>query len=195
MRSFRLTDEEKEIVAANVGLVPYLVSRYKTSYTSEYDDMISVGYIGLCKAVKNYKPMPGKKFSTYAAKVIGNTIHNELFLPYTRKKRGSGTASVELYDDVGSSDLEIHERINRSPIDPEDVEETVLNRVAMEPVWKLVPTYIAVRDSGMSEPQYSKATGNSRCTVNSRKLREFAKARRFVIDNDLAGRYVCAGGG
>jgi len=63
----------KEIlIHHNLRLVAHIVKKY--SQTEEADDLISVGSLGLIKAINSYQEGHGTQFSTYAAKCIENEI-------------------------------------------------------------------------------------------------------------------------
>jgi RNA polymerase sporulation-specific sigma factor len=65
-----LTKAEKDkFTEDNLGLVRMCVSRF-TGKGYEYDDLYSVGCIGLIKAVGGFDESLGNKFSTYAVPVI-----------------------------------------------------------------------------------------------------------------------------
>jgi len=61
------------LIERNLRLVVYMVNKYRTA-KKDYEDMISVGTIGLIKAVNSYSFNNGTRLSTYAAKCIDNEI-------------------------------------------------------------------------------------------------------------------------
>jgi RNA polymerase primary sigma factor len=75
-----LTDQQKQLVEDNVGLLfhtalkyynasPFLQSRFDSS-----DDAVSAGASGMMRAAKLFRPELGYKFSTYATKAIRSHI-------------------------------------------------------------------------------------------------------------------------
>jgi len=71
------TKREQELVLENLGLVLSQLRKFKyTSYLGE-DDLISVGTIGLLKAIRGHKPEKSK-LSTYAWHIIKNEILAEI---------------------------------------------------------------------------------------------------------------------
>ena len=60
------------LINHNLRLVAHIVKKY--SGTEEADDLISVGSLGLIKAINTYKAGYGTQLSTYAAKCIENEI-------------------------------------------------------------------------------------------------------------------------
>lgn len=83
-----------KLVSHNMRLVAHIVKKY--SGAAETDDLISVGSIGLIKAVNTYKDDKGTVLATFAARCIENEI---LMLLRSNKKYKN---DVYLSDTVGS---------------------------------------------------------------------------------------------
>lgn len=67
-------DKSKEIlITENLPLIKSIVRRYKNKLV-EYEDLISLGTLGLVKAINNFKEDFGVKFSTYAVPMIAGEI-------------------------------------------------------------------------------------------------------------------------
>jgi len=67
-------DEQTELlVTKNIGLVYHIVNKHSVP-SSEFEDYISVGIIGLIKASRTYDACKNIKFSTYAGRCISNEI-------------------------------------------------------------------------------------------------------------------------
>ena len=62
-----------ELVEHNLRLVAHIVKKYY-AISGEQDDLISIGTIGLIKAVESYDLGKKTKFSTYASRCIENAI-------------------------------------------------------------------------------------------------------------------------
>ena len=90
-------EKAKEIlIHHNLRLVVHIVKKYNQS--EEADDLISVGSLGLIKAINTYKVGFGTQFSTYAARCIENEI---LMLIRANKKHKS---NVNIEDVLGRDD-------------------------------------------------------------------------------------------
>lgn len=61
------------IIEHNLRLVAHIIKKYYSN-SSEQDDLISIGTIGLIKAVNTFDDSKGIKLATYASKCIENTI-------------------------------------------------------------------------------------------------------------------------
>ena len=94
----RLKEGDQEarrlLIEHNMRLVAHVVKKYQnTDYEAE--DLLSVGTIGLIKAVNTFKVDRGPKLATYAAKCVENEI---LMLLRAHKKYSK---EVSLYDPIG----------------------------------------------------------------------------------------------
>ena len=61
------------LIERNLRLVAHIVKKYYASY-AEQEDLISIGTIGLIKAVSTFKPDKNIRLATYAARCIENEI-------------------------------------------------------------------------------------------------------------------------
>ena len=94
----RLKEGDQEarrlLIEHNMRLVAHVVKKYQyTDYDTE--DLLSVGTIGLIKAVNTFKPDRGSRLATYAAKCVENEI---LMLLRSHKKY---SREVSLYEPIG----------------------------------------------------------------------------------------------
>lgn len=64
---------EEKLIKHNLRLVAHIVKKYNFAKI-EQDELISVGSIGLMKAIKSYDMEKGNSFSTYASRCIQNEI-------------------------------------------------------------------------------------------------------------------------
>lgn len=62
-----------ELIEHNLRLVAHIVKKYYSN-TSDQDDLISIGTIGLIKAVNTFDHTKGIRLSSYAARCIENAI-------------------------------------------------------------------------------------------------------------------------
>ncbi|NLT15679.1 MAG: sigma-70 family RNA polymerase sigma factor [Clostridiales bacterium] len=61
------------LIERNLRLVAHIIKKYYTQ-TSEQDDLISIGTIGLIKGISTYKPDRRVRLATYASRCIENAI-------------------------------------------------------------------------------------------------------------------------
>ncbi len=91
---FREAEEGSEnarqkLILHNLRLVSHIVRKYYSSSKSQ-DDLISVGVIGLAKAVDSFKVANGTRFATYAARCI----QNEILMYFRAQKKQSAEISL-----------------------------------------------------------------------------------------------------
>ena len=83
------------LIERNLRLVAHIVKKYMNS-GKETDEMISVGIVGLVKAVNTYNFEKGSRLATYAARCIDNEL---LMLMRGDRKL---SREVSLYDPIGT---------------------------------------------------------------------------------------------
>lgn len=87
--------EAKDIlIERNMRLVAHMIKKY-AFIDKDMDDLLSIGTIGLIKAVNTFNPEKGSRLATYAAKCIDNEI---LMMLRTEKKLSK---EVSLYQKIG----------------------------------------------------------------------------------------------
>ncbi len=63
----------EELIRRNLRLVAHIIKKYYATY-SDQDDLISIGTIGLIKAINTFKPEKNIKLATYASRCIENEV-------------------------------------------------------------------------------------------------------------------------
>lgn len=71
---------KSELITHNLRLVVYIAKKFDSAAGAGLEDLISIGTIGLIKAVSTFRPEKGIKLATYASRCIENEI-----LMYLRK--------------------------------------------------------------------------------------------------------------
>ena len=66
-------DAKNILIERNLRLVAHVAKKY-SNHAKDGEDLISVGTIGLIKAVSTYKTDKGVRLATYAARCIENAI-------------------------------------------------------------------------------------------------------------------------
>lgn len=90
-----LTDDERQLVVDNLGLVHYVVGRMTSIRPDMVDDRIQDGTLGLMRAVQLFDPGRGFTFSTYAIvairRAIGEAITADMGAGYREHWRNGTT--------------------------------------------------------------------------------------------------------
>ena len=86
------------LILHNLRLVAHVCKKYRQDEKIEVDDLVSIGTVGLIKAVDSYSSDHKTAFSTYAARCV----ENEILMQYRKLKKYEGT--VLLSDHPGSDE-------------------------------------------------------------------------------------------
>lgn len=102
------TEKEKEgksvLIEHNLRLVVYIAKKFDNTGVG-VEDLISIGTIGLIKAINTFDPVKNIKLATYASRCIENEIL--MYLRKTRKLAGEVSLSETLDTDGDGSNLSI----------------------------------------------------------------------------------------
>ena len=90
------------LVEHNIRLVVYIARRFENSGV-DLDDLISIGAIGLIKAVRSFKPEKNIKLATYASRCIENEIL--MYLRRTAKRKAEVSFDEPLSADGDGTEL------------------------------------------------------------------------------------------
>lgn len=88
-------EARRVLIEYNLRLVAHIVKKYSSS-VRDPEDLLSIGTIGLIKAIDSYKPEKGCKLAGYAAKCI----ENELLMNLRQEKKKS--REVSMYEPIGT---------------------------------------------------------------------------------------------
>lgn len=92
----RLTDEERDLVAANMRLVRWALKRNHPPPGMDFEDLVGVGNIGLMVAARKFDVDRGYQFSTFAIHCIRNEVRNHVRHLNRKRRGGSGTDTGEV---------------------------------------------------------------------------------------------------
>ena len=85
----------EKLILHNLRLVAHIVRKYYGAAKNS-EDLVSIGTIGLVKAVDSFNPTNGARFATYAAKCI----QNEILMHFRAQKKLSCEVSINETIDV-----------------------------------------------------------------------------------------------
>ena len=112
-------DARKKLIEHNLRLVIYIAKKFDNTGI-DIEDLISVGTIGLIKAVNSFKMDKQIKLATYASRCIENEI-----LMYLRK---TGNSKIELsFDEPLSTDWDGNEMTLRDVLgtEPDEISQNI----------------------------------------------------------------------
>ena len=184
--------KSKEIlINHNLRLVAHIVKKY--SGANEADDLISVGSIGLIKAINTFQYGKNTQFSTYAAKCIENEI---LMLIRVNKKHSQVLALNEtLGKDKDGNEICLMDII---PNIEEDVIDNVENSILTSKLLELIKDSLNQREYQIiclrygigGKPAYTQhevaqKLGISRSYISRLEKKAIELIRKKVKENEL----------
>ena len=84
-----------KLIEHNLRLVSHIIRKYYSSYGAQ-DELLSIGSLGLIKAVDSFKSEKGTRFATYGAKCV----QNEILMFFRSSKKNSAEISINETIDV-----------------------------------------------------------------------------------------------
>jgi len=127
-------DARQMLIEHNMRLIVHIARKYKVPGCT-FDDLISIGAVGLIKAVRSYDPDAGTSLSTYAARCIENEIL--MSLRQSRKQQCDVSLDEPLGTDGDGNTVSFSDLLGTPP---DLVEEEVRRRVTLDMVRKALPT-------------------------------------------------------
>ena len=119
------------LIERNLRLVAHIMKKYYAQ-TSDQEDLVSIGTIGLIKGITTFKAEKGARLATYAARCV----ENEILMYFRSQKKSSQDVSLDDYIETGTDGaaLSLMEVVS----DDEDLLETVSRRDAAVRVTKAI---------------------------------------------------------
>jgi len=114
-------EAEEKLIKHNLRLVAHISKKYQNSKIDQ-DELISIGSIGLMKAVKSYNLDKGHSFSTYAARCI----QNEILMMFRSNKKYNNEISIDekIGADKDGNEITLIDVLQDSNFSVEDKVET-----------------------------------------------------------------------
>ncbi len=110
----------EKLIVHNLRLVSHIVRKYYST-AKDQEDLVSLGTLGLIKAVDSFDPIHGTRFATYAAKCI----QNEILMHFRSQRKLQNEVSINeaidtdrdgnplTYEDIISTDENMAEDLDR----------------------------------------------------------------------------------
>lgn len=143
-------DEEARstLIEHNLRLVAHVSKKYQNAGI-ESDDLISIGTIGLIKAVKTFSPQSGTSLATYAARCIENEIL--MVIRAGKKQRREVSLQEPVGMDKEGNEISLIEILGT---DKGEVEDEVERRMCATKIRRLVGTALNARERVVLEMRY-----------------------------------------
>ena len=136
------------LIERNLRLVAHIAKKYQSA-EEDTEDLISIGTIGLIKAVSTFKYEKGNRLATYAARCIDN----ELLMYFRAKKKTS--REVSLYEPIGTdkegNQINLMDVVESQEKDVFDIIELKGNSKRL---YEMIPKVLEKREREIIEMRY-----------------------------------------
>ena len=124
-------DARNVLIERNLRLVSHIMKKYYAQ-TSDQEDLISIGTIGLIKGITTFDMSKGAKLATYAARCI----ENEILMYFRSQRKSNQDVSLSDYIETGTDGaaLSLMDVVSQD----EDMTEQLTNRELLGQVCKAV---------------------------------------------------------
>lgn len=161
-----------KLITHNLRLVAHIVKKYPRSL--EADDLISVGTIGLIKAIDSFDYEKGTKLSTYASRCI----ENEILMLIRANKRHKDVISLNsicgnIHDD---NDLELEQSIQLE--ERKDVLEQVEETYLVDKVRRAMEKKLSPMEQQVIAKRYALDGGD--CKTQREVAQELGISRSYI---------------
>lgn len=121
-----------KLIEHNLRLVAHIAKRYSNS-EQELEDLISIGIVGLIKAIDSFSAEKGFKISTYASKCVENEIL--MHIRATKKIKSEVSMNTIIGTDKDGNDMELVDTLDS---ESKDAIDTIYNKIMSEQVIKFI---------------------------------------------------------
>lgn len=128
------------LVEKNMRLVAHIAKKYMTSGL-EYDDILSIGTIGLIKAINTFNFKKGNRLATYASRCI----ENEILMVIRSSKKTANDVSLDepIGKDKEGNEITFIDIINT---EDEDVAEQITNKEYIDKIYEMIDEVLTHRE-------------------------------------------------
>lgn len=178
LREGDLSAREK-LIRHNLRLVAHIAKKYY-ALPGEQDDLISIGTIGLIKAVDSYKSGKGVRLATYASRCIDN----ELLMTFRSAKKQA--KEISLSEPINGEDGEgnMLQLLDLLETNDEDVAERLEFEENARKIYQYLETVLTKRERDIIRMRYGLPThhhSQERTEITQREIaKKYGISRSYV---------------
>ena len=171
------------LIERNLRLVAHIMKKYYAQ-TSDQEDLISIGTIGLIKGISTFDASKGARLATYAAKCV----ENEILMHFRGEKKRGNDVSLSDYIETGADGAALS--LMDVVAEEEDLLEKVSNREAIRALCGAVNRVLTAQEkqvivlrygleggAPMRQREVAERTGISRSYVSRIEKRALEKLK------------------
>ncbi len=174
------------LIERNLRLVAHIMRKYYAQ-TSDQEDLISIGTIGLIKGISTFDGSKGARLATYAARCV----ENEILMYFRSQRKSSQNVSLSDFIETGSDGaaLSLMDVVS----DDEDLLEHISTREDIKKLLRVIDTHLTGQErqvillryglgghSAQRQRQVAQTIGVSRSYVSRIEKRALEKLRRAL---------------
>ncbi len=174
LRKYFQGDKEAKniLIEHNLRLVAHIAKRYATN-EQDLEELISIGTIGLIKAINSFSADKGYKISTYASKCVENEIL--MSIRSSKKQKAEVSMNTIIGTDKDGNDMELLETLDS---DEKDTIDTIYNKIISEEVRKYIDTKLPERERYIMKLRYG--IGGEKVKTQQEIANELGISRSYV---------------
>ena len=136
------------LIERNLRLVAHIAKKY-TNSSIPADDLISIGTIGLIKAVNTYRSHKSTRLATYAARCIDNEIL--MSLRATKRIRSEISLSDPIGTDKEGNEINLNDIIGT---DPDEILDDISLRIQISKLLEAIDSVLTDREKTVITKRY-----------------------------------------
>ena len=146
------------LIERNLRLVAHVIKKYQ-NLEEDPEDLISIGTIGLIKAVVTFNPDKGNRLAAYASRCVENEIlMNEILMHLRSKKKVS--KEISLYEPIGTdregNEIKLYDIIETDDV---DVPEKIYLKENIQKLYEKVENELSAREKLVLKMRYGLYNG------------------------------------
>lgn len=157
-------DAKNILIERNLRLVAHIVKKYSFP-GKEIDDLISIGTVGLIKAIDSFDVSKGTRLATYAARCI----ENEILMLIRNNKKTKG--EVYLQDPIGvdkeGNEISLMDILSS---DKDSISDIVENKIEIKKLYTKINNILEEREKIIVEMRYGLIDGKIKTQREIAKL-------------------------
>ena len=141
-------EAKNKLIEHNLRLVAHIAKKY-ASNEQELEELISIGSIGLIKAINSFSAEKGYKISTYASKCVENEIL--MSIRAGKKRKAEVSMNTIIGTDKDGNDMELVETLDA---EEKDAIDTIYNKIISNQVIEYINTKLPQREKYIMKLRY-----------------------------------------
>lgn len=183
------TEAKNILIKHNLRLVCHIAKKY-TNYPDN-DELISVGSIGLIKAVNTYSKDKGTQLATYAARCIENEIL--MAIRSNKKHKNSVSLNSPIGVDKEGNEMCLADMLYSDKNLINDVENdiimehivSIMHKVLTAKEFRILSLRYPLESKGLTQKEVAKIFGISRSYISRIEKKALEKVRNALKEEDL----------